>query len=155
MAGVNYRLNFSWVIEGWLAGHSAPTSDRDLIWLKQQGILACVRLIEPDESNVTNFQITQQGLWHCHEPIPDSGAPTSEQINSVLQFIDSAKAAGRPVGVSCRAGLGRTGTILACYLVSGGCNAESAINEVRKKRPGSIETKVQEQAVHDFATSLG
>ena len=72
----------------------------------------------------------------------------------MVLFISKAIAAGRPVGVSCGAGLGRTGTMLACYLVSNGLDAEKAINEVRAKRPGSIETKAQSDAVHAYAGQL-
>ena len=53
--------------------------------------------------------------------------------------------------VHCDAGIGRTGTMLACYLVSKGYNAEKAIEEVRIKRPGSIETVKQEEVIVKFA----
>lgn len=48
-----------------------------------------------------------------------------------------------------------TGTVLACYLVSLGYNALEAIDEVRAKRPGSIETKDQEEAVKTYAKQIG
>ncbi len=73
----------------------------------------------------------------------------------MIKFITEAISAGRPVGVSCGAGLGRTGTILACYLVSQGFDPSTTINEVRAKRPGSIETKEQEQTIITYAHSLG
>lgn len=48
-------------------------------------------------------------------------------------------------------GRGRTGTMLACYLVAKeGYSAVDAITETRKRRPHSIETRTQEKAVHDF-----
>ena len=52
-------------------------------------------------------------------------------------------------------GCGRTGTMLACYLVSKeGYSAEEAIAEVRRRRKNSIETKTQEKAVIEFERSL-
>ncbi|NWY34460.1 DUS23 phosphatase, partial [Pheucticus melanocephalus] len=53
-------------------------------------------------------------------------------------------------------GHGRTGTLLACYL----CKeqhlaAGDAIREIRRLRPGSIETSEQEQAVLRFCQCLG
>jgi atypical dual specificity phosphatase len=56
---------------------------------------------------------------------------------------------------SCGADLGRTGAVLACYLVSLGYNALEATDEVRAKRPGSIETKDQEEAVKTYAKQIG
>lgn len=57
----------------------------------------------------------------------------------------------QPVAVHCRAGYGRTGTMLACYLVAvEGYSAADAITETRRRRSWSIETEQQEQAVIDF-----
>ena len=51
----------------------------------------------------------------------------------------------------CGAGLGRTGTILACYRVWQGDSAGVAIAEVRARRPGSIETAEQEAIITAYA----
>ena len=59
------------------------------------------------------------------------------------------------VGVHCAMGRGRTGTMLACYLVAReDYSPDKAIDETRRRRPGSIETRRQEQAVRDFADHL-
>ena len=69
-----------------------------------------------------------------------------------MDLIDKTEGA---VGVHCAMGCGRTGTILACYLVaSEGYSADDAIIEARKRRKGSIETRRQEQAVRDYEKSF-
>ena len=142
-------LNFSWIIDGKLAGHEGPSSEQDLVWLKGQGVLALVRLIEKNKAEVSASQISKLGMWDLHEPVPDFDIPKPDQIDKIIQFIDTAISAKRPVGVSCKFGIGRTGTILACYLVRKGYDADSAISAVRKKRPGSIETQEQVDAVKE------
>jgi atypical dual specificity phosphatase len=147
-------LSFSWVVAGKLGGHQAPSSEQDLISLKKQGILALVRMIESDKADISSNQIDKLGMSDCHEPVTDFGTPKPEQITRIIKFIDKSISAKRPVGVSCKAGLGRTGTILACYLVSQGYAADVAINEIRKKRPGSIETEGQENAIKTYASTI-
>ena len=147
------KLNFSWVIDDKLAGHEGPSSEQDLIWLRRQGVLVLVRLIEQNQSLVNASQIEKLGMWDCQEPIRDFDIPKTDQINRIIQFIDISISAGRPVTVSYRFGLGRTGTILACYLMKQGLDASAAIDEVRKKRPGSIETEEQENVVKGGSTT--
>lgn len=55
----------------------------------------------------------------------------------------------------CKHGLGRTGTMLACYLVkTRAISGEEAIKTIRRLRPGSIETREQERAVLEFQRYL-
>lgn len=145
------NLGFSWMIEGKLAGHQAPSSEHDLIWLKKQGVLSLVRMVEKHKAEMTSLERAQLGLLDYHEPVPDLTAPSLAQIGRLVEFITRSLASNRPVGVSCGEGFGRTGTILACYLVSHGYEAGAAIDEVRGKRPGSIEMKSQEHAVKAYA----
>lgn len=148
------ELNFSWVIEGELAGHRAPSSEQDIKWLREQGILSLVRMVETDRSKVDSMQIERLGLTDCHEPVVDFTAPKQYQIDKMIDFIVDSIAERRPVGVSCGEGLGRTGTILACYFVKSCINSEEAINLIRDKRPGSIEAESQEEAIRNYAKSL-
>lgn len=63
--------------------------------------------------------------------------------------------AGQAVAVHCMLGHGRTGTMLACYLVKArALSGAAAIREIRRLRPGSIETREQEQAVIQFHQHL-
>lgn len=145
-------LNFSWVIDDKLAGHRTPSFVEDLVWLKTQGILSLVRMVEKRGAEITSLDISKQGFWDCYEPVPDFSAPVKVQIDKMVSFIFKSLDAGRPVGVSCWGGLGRTGTILACYLVSQGYHANEAIDKIRAKRPGSIETESQIKVIKEFAT---
>ena len=90
-------------------------------------------------------------IERIHAPIPDFAPPDPETRDRAVAFLAEHVGAGRPVLVHCGAGYGRTGTILACYLVFSGMDADAAIALVRERRPGSIETPAQEDAVRAYA----
>jgi len=58
--------------------------------------------------------------------------------------------------VHCAAGIGRTGTILACYLIKyQKYSAIDAIKKVRKERPGSIQSERQEFVIGLYQKHVG
>lgn len=149
------KLNLRWLISGEVAGHKAPDSEDDLHYLKETGIEAVVRMVEDNVASISCAQVEKSGLIDFHEPVPESTAPSQVQIDRIIAFMKRSVAEKKPVGVSCRAGIGRTGMILACYLVSKCHAAEQAIEEVRNMRPGSITTEDQEEAVYMYARRIG
>ena len=149
------RLNFSWLIQGEVAGHAAPASEDDLSYLKQKGVKALVRMVEPHKAAVTGAQIEELGLTDFHEPVPVFTAPNEYQIDRMLAFIKQSVVAKRPVGVSCGAGIGRTGTILACYLLARGYLVDQAMAELTDKRGARVETASQMEVIWEYARRLG
>lgn len=69
----------------------------------------------------------------CH-PIVDNGIPSSSEMQATLDTLDEALAAGETVYVHCWGGIGRTGTVIACWLVRHGSTAEAAIAFIRERR---------------------
>jgi atypical dual specificity phosphatase len=145
--------NFSWLIEGEIAGMAKPTSSvHDFEFLKENGFEAIVSLTE---FPLNEALIEEFGFSVKHIPVRDFEAPTLEQIEDFIAFAEKARAEGKKLVVHCDAGVGRTGTVLACYLVSKGYNAAKAIEEVRIKRPGSVETIEQEELVMKYEEQRG
>lgn len=144
--------NFSWILNDILAGSGRPTSREEFEWITSQGVKCIVTMTE---DALPEDWIASSGIAYLHVPTPDLTAPAQEKLNNAADFIDKHVKSDSPVAVHCAAGLGRAGTVLACYLVKyAGYDAERAINEIRQKRPGSIQSKEQEIAVAFFAKQV-
>ena len=135
--------NFSWLINNKLAGSGMPTSASELDWVLKQGV----------KSIITMTEESLPGSWikdvkYLHVPTEDLSAPDMEKIDQTVEFIHKRIQSDEPVMVHCAAGIGRTGTILACYLVKyQKMSVSDAIEKVRKERPGSIQSESQELAI--------
>lgn len=147
-------MYFSWVIPNVLAGSRAPWRVAEVRFLQQQGIETLVRLQEPERLMLTSEALDAWGLEDFKYPIADGGAPTVEGTQIVIDFIQQRLKKNVPIAVTCGAGIGRTGTILACYLVADGMSAEEAVRVLRGMRSPSIESAAQMSAVYDYEQFL-
>lgn len=108
-----------------------------------------------DQPLVKTEEIEKLGMTDCHEPVPDMAAPSRSQLDYMLGFIQKCLDEDKAVCVSCDGGYGRTATLLACYLVMKGFTADKAIEQVKKKRPGSALAVEQQKAVEEYSLQLG
>ncbi len=143
---------FDWLIPDQLAACVDPVAGVQAAeHLRLGGVTLLVNLYErPDPPEL----LATLGAETLHLPVHNSDPPTQAQLDTGVRAIEDALTTGRNVAVHCGAGLGRSGTLLAAYLVAQGRGAEAAIDEVRAARPGSIETLEQENAVRAFEQRL-
>jgi atypical dual specificity phosphatase len=143
---------FMWLKRGMLAGTPAPgaLSDMhsDLSALRAHGVTTIMSLTETglDESALQPF-----GLKTEWEPIPDKEAPTIAQGIRICKELESLLELGEVVAIQSDAGLGRTGTILAAHLLWKGMRLQDALEYVRRVEPRWVQTRAQEDFLHEFA----
>jgi atypical dual specificity phosphatase len=89
-----------------------------------------------------------------HFPIRDMGIPDVDAAWSMCWRICGWIDAAQPTVLHCRAGLGRTGTMLACVMVARGFEAGAAVRKVRTVNPRYIQTQDQFDFVERFAKRL-
>ena len=138
-----------WVAPGVL-GCAYPRTERALAALSASGVRLLVNLHERPHGSA---RLERHGLREAHLPVKDFATPSPEQIERGVGAIFDALAAGEAVAVHCGGGLGRTGTVLACYLLASSedLGPEEAVRRVRTLRPGSVETPAQLAAIRAWA----
>ena len=157
----NYS-NLWWAIEGVLAGMGMPyvspsrrnnlgggleEYDDEVPLIYQTGIraIACLLNIPSDKSVFETAGFKFQCL-----PIQDGHPPTCSQAQEFVRFVHECRSRNMPVAVFCEAGLGRTGTMIACYLISTGKSAAESIALIRSKEPSAVETLHQIKFLEEF-----
>ena len=150
------RSNFLWwVIPNVLAGMPVPfiqierrlnhggalaAFNDELPDLYAAGVRAVVSLLNiPTDKPVYE----SAGFAFLCLPVPDGSAPSIDQVLDFANFVDGQRALNHSVAVHCEAGLGRTGTVIAAYLIVKGDTPDSAIARVRASESKAIETATQ------------
>lgn len=83
---------------------------------------------------------------HVRIAIRDFSVPTEEQLEGALDEIDAELAAGGVVYVHCWAGCGRTGVVVASWLVRHGMSPQDALDRIAETRglgcPQTLEQRL-------------
>jgi len=149
-------VNTYWVVPSrFLAGEHPVELSKDITLarlnaLLDAGVRTFVNLTEKREKMESYSQLLhalaadrQIEIVILRMSIPDRSVPSVEMLRSILDAIDGSIADERPVFVHCFAGVGRTGTIVGCYLKRHGEATEenviAKISELRRLMPGGAE----------------
>ena len=135
--------NTYWVVPGrFLAGEypGAPVdalTRQKLQAMLQGGVTHFVDLTEPGElvpyESLLHEQAAQLGVaaFHARHAITDVSVPrTPSEMASILDAVDNAIDEGGTVFVHCWGGVGRTGTVVGCWLVRHGLTGDDALAQL-------------------------
>ncbi len=135
---------FQWLRTGALAGMPAPGMTNDLAYdldlIRGAGITHLVTLTQ---ETLPAEEVSAHGLTNIHFPIVDMDVPGEEAAARLCGQVADLLQASRSVGFHCKAGLGRTGTMLACQLIWEGIPAITALTQVRTIEPAWIQSDKQ------------
>jgi cell division cycle 14 len=138
--------DINWIIPGKVAAFSCPADTSEVIngfrpltveqfvdLFKELGISTVIRLNKVTY-NGERFRV--RGIAHHDVYFPDGSSPSEEIVKQIIEIIEASSGA---VGIHCKAGLGRTGTVIGCYAMKHyGFRAQEYIAWNRICRPGSI-----------------
>ena len=110
----------------------------------------CGQKLEPSGFSYDPQEIMDAGIYFYNFGWDDFGVPSMPMVLDMVRVVDFAVSRGK-VAIHCHAGLGRTGVLIACYLIySRRWDGERAIEVVRTKRPEALQTEKQVSLVRDY-----
>jgi atypical dual specificity phosphatase len=141
---MTYMKQVYWILKELLAGRCGPDC---MPWKPEELYAGGIRgIVSLDSLSVDEKHLQNAGLQHlpCYQPMMylENEAQQRrflEALPPIFRFIDRHRQEQSAVLVHCYFGCDRTGTVLACYLVSReGLPAEEAINSIRAVQPQAM-----------------
>ena len=112
------------------------------------GIDTFIDLTDPDELPTYLHILMEQAGYYDLEvrykrfTIRDNSVPSPEDMQAILDEIDSTLATGRKVYLHCWGGIGRTGTVVGCYLVRRGLTGQEALVQLAEWWHGVPKSRI-------------
>ncbi len=159
---------FRWVDGPWPGKLAIAARPRGGDWLEDEigdwsrsGIDLVLSLLTPQEERSLNLvdeasRAVAKGMKFLSFPIPDRDVPDSEsELTAILEKLDAGLSRGTNALVHCRQGIGRTGLVASCLLVTKGLTPDAAIMRVSRARGIDVpETAQQRNWIDHYAAVL-
>ncbi|KAJ7547929.1 hypothetical protein O6H91_08G110200 [Diphasiastrum complanatum] len=138
--------DLNWIVPNKLVAFSGPAARRSKVYgyrtlvpedyveyFKRAGITVVIRL---NKKLYDRRRFTDHGIGHHDLYFPDGSCPPERIVHRFLEIVEETPGA---LAVHCKAGLGRTGVLIGCFIMK---HYKFIANEVmgylRLMRPGSV-----------------
>ena len=160
---IQLSRNFSWVIPTVLAGISIPKRKEEIEAFKFMNIGLVVSVLEEETLDPSWFD---NDIKNIHYDVVNYCPPTMNDLLEIIEEMENVIKMGKGVVVHCGGGVGRAGSVLACFIIKHGLTGEikentypvmsgsEAIAKIRELRPKSIETEKQENFIKEYSDYL-
>ena len=149
----NKPSRFGWLVKDKLAASGRLMRPSHLAWAIKNGIKSVVTIRESPLDPA--WFPKESGIDYKHVKVQDFWVPPVEELDQVVNYIDNENQSGKPVIVHCNGGSGRTGTVLAAYLMKKeGLTAEQAAQKVKEIRGRTIRHQKQLDTLREYEKFL-
>lgn len=136
-----------WVAEGLLAGEfpgawEGDVAARRLRAFAARDVAVFVDLTHPADGLEPYETLLEPPARRLAHPIVDMGTTTVPHMARILDDVDEARGAGLMVYVHCWGGIGRTGTVVGCWLMRHGLDDGDPIGRIAQLRRDVDDARV-------------
>ena len=128
---------------------------------RRGGIDTVLSLLTPEEEQELDLknearEVKQEGMRFLSLPIPDRDVPRAEsEVRTAVEKLDADLSSGKNVVIHCRQGIGRSGLVAACLLITKGLSSGAAVDTLTAAHGTQIpETADQRRWIERYAASL-